>query len=131
MSDKDEKAQELMREGYAALQADEFDRALSIAAQLRRIRHSSGFEIEARARWAQSDYRGAIDVLEDGVTKAPGAGPLWHWLGCYRSDEGRYEAALEAFARESELESTGTSQNTYNIAIVYERMGRFTDALKV
>jgi tetratricopeptide (TPR) repeat protein len=87
------------------------------------------FEVEARARWDRGEREQAIAVLEEGVAKAPGAAPLWHWLGCYRSDLGRFEGALEAFAREAEFELASPGANAYNVAVVYERMARPRDGL--
>ena len=127
----DESTGSLMDCGYAALERDEHDEALALAAELRRRRHSSCFEIEARARWAMGERDAAVAVLEEGVEKAAKAWPLWHWLGTFRSNLGRYEAALEAFAREAEFEEVPPSASAYNIAVVYERMGRPGDALDV
>lgn len=126
---EDRETQALMGDGYAALRENRIDDALAIAAELRRRRHSSNFEIEARARWARGEREAAVAVLEEGVNIAPKATPLWHWLGCYRSDLGRYEPALEAFTREAEFESVSPSTNAYNVAVVYERMDRPADAL--
>jgi tetratricopeptide (TPR) repeat protein len=119
----------LVDEGHAALEAGDLDNVLSIAAELKSRRHSCCFELEARARWEKDEREQAIAVLEEGVAKAPGAAPLWHWLGCYRSDLGRCDAALEAFAREAEFEHPSPGANAYNVAVVYERMGRPRDAL--
>jgi tetratricopeptide (TPR) repeat protein len=115
--------------GYAALAEGHVDDALRIARELRGLRHSSCFELEARARWERGERDEAVTVLEEGVAKAPGAAPLWHWLGCYRSDLGRFEPALEAFAREAEFEGAPPAVNAYNVAVVYERMGRPREGL--
>src|SRR5688572_19639826 len=111
---------DLMDAGYAALADGEYETALALAAELRRRRHSSNFEVEARARWAIGEREAALRLLEEGVATAPKRAPLWHWLACYRSDLGRYDAALEAFAKEAEFEHVSASSHAYNVAVVYE-----------
>lgn len=119
----------LMDEGFDALRDGRLDDALAVATKLRERRHSSSFEIEARSRWERGEREEAINVLEQGVARVPHASPLWHWLACYRSDVGRYDGALEAFAREAEFEEVSASGNAYNVAVVYERMGRPREGL--
>src|SRR4051812_26314819 len=119
----------LIDEGFGALAEGRLEDALTIADKLRSLRHSSHFEIEARARWERGEREQAVAVLEEGVAKVPKASPLWHWLGTYRSDLGRFDAALEALAKEAEFEHVPPSANAYNVAVVYERMGRFREAL--
>lgn len=136
LDDDDNEADErstdqLSKDGFAALREERYDDALAIAAELRERRFSACFELEAHVRWEMGEREAAIAVLEEGVAKAAAAPPLWHWLGCYRSDFGRYEAALEAFEREAEFEGTSVSTNTYNVAIVYERMDRAAEAMEV
>jgi tetratricopeptide (TPR) repeat protein len=128
---EDRPTESLMDDGYTALREERIDDALAIARELRNRRHSSAFEIEARARWHQGERDAAVRVLEEGVGKAPKASPLWHWLACYCSDLGRYDAALEAFAREADFEDVVPSANAYNVAVVLERMERAAEALDV
>jgi tetratricopeptide (TPR) repeat protein len=130
-ADDERSTNQLSDDGFAALHDERYDEVLTIATELRKRRFSACFELEARARWEMGEREAAIAVLEEGVAKAAAAPPLWHWLGCYRSDIGRYEAALEAFEREAEFEVTSVSTNTYNVAIVYERMDRPADGIEV
>jgi len=122
--------QRLSRAGFTALRENRPDDALTIASQLKQHRFSACFEIEARARWAKGERNRAVQVLQEGVTQASAVPSLWHWLACYQSDQGQYDHALEAFARESLLSGSLTA-NSYNVAVVYERMGRLQDALDV
>lgn len=132
MSEHDERpTDDLMNDGLAALREERYDDALAVAAVLRERRFSGSFEIAARAHWANGEHDRAIEVLEDGVAKAPGAAPLWHWLACYRSDMGNYPAALDAFEKEAEFEHVAASLTTYNIAVVHERMEQYAQAIGV
>jgi tetratricopeptide (TPR) repeat protein len=119
----------LAEEGFEALEEGEWRHALRIARQIKPLRYSAWFELAARALWSLGRRRWALEALERGVAAAPEAQPLWHWLACYRSDNGDYEGALEAFDREAQLPGTVLLGNLLNRAIVHNRMGQYAEAL--
>jgi len=83
---KEETAERLMDEGYRALDDHDTKRAIKIGRRLQKMRHSSAFEILALAYAAQNKPKKAINILEEGVRKAPSVWLLWHLLGNYYSD---------------------------------------------
>ncbi len=123
----------LMEDGIRHIRNDDFDEALKIGRRLRRLRWSGGFEIEALALAGLERRCEAIDVLERGVEDAPAAVLLWNLLGNYRSDEARFDEALEAYDRGlaqcSEELGRFEVQLRFNRAIVYSRLDRSADAL--
>lgn len=119
-----------MREGYGALESGEFERAVSIADRLEAMRHSSGFEIGARAQWGLNNQKEAIDILCRGTGKVPQLSILWHYLGCYQSDAGDLEEALKSLNRALQCADADRAVELFNIAIVLQRQHRYADALR-
>jgi tetratricopeptide (TPR) repeat protein len=119
-----------MHDGYDALNDGAHDRALAIADQLRSHRHTSGFEIGARALREMGRLDEAVELLREGVTKAPGLAVLWHYLGCYESDRGHFHLAIEALQRAKQCPDADLALELYNIAVVQERMDDAAGALK-
>ncbi|MCI0421586.1 MAG: hypothetical protein L0312_20565, partial [Acidobacteria bacterium] len=81
MSITQEEVERLMNEGFAALENCSVKRAIKIGQRLKKMRHSSAFEILALAHDLDDDPNKAIEVLEEGVCKAPTAWRLWQLLG--------------------------------------------------
>src|SRR6266536_3597028 len=89
-------ATELAQQGYDLIQARQFDEALVLSGRLQEMRYSSGFEIAALALAGRGETERAVQILEEGVAKAPDVWLNWQLLGNYRSDMGLYDSALEA-----------------------------------
>ena len=124
------KAAKLLEQGYKALKEGRADKALEISRQIKELRHTSTFEIGARAYWMLGKEKVAIDVLHEGLSVAPGLHVLWEYLGCYHSDLNQFEEAQKAF--ESGMACEGAPRNAYlyNFAVLRERQERLEDALK-
>jgi len=125
-----ESVDELYTEAYRCLEEHEPKRALRIGKQLKRLRHSSAFEIMARAYVGLDKPRAAIRVLERGVKKVPDVWVLWDQLGCYYSDAGRFDEAVSALERARTLAGQDHAQATLNLAIALNRTSQHEDALR-
>lgn len=93
MSEQDE----LMAEAFAHLEAGDPESALEIGKRLESMQYSGAYEVQAMAYADMDDMEQAVAVLEAGVAHAPGVWLLWQLLGNYRSDLGRFPAAIEAY----------------------------------
>src|SRR5437899_2861200 len=122
--------EELYEEGLARLDRFELDGALRIGKALKKRRHTSAFEILARAYQGKDEAEKAVEVLEEGVSVAPALAALWEQLGCYYSDLERYDEAESAFRRALEGEGVDRSSTLLNQAVLYSRMGRPAEALE-
>src|SRR5688572_6082710 len=96
--------QGLIDEAEDALIDGELDRAQRAGERLLDARHLRGFEVLARVHQQRGDLAAAIAVVEDGVAKAARAWPLRLLLGELRSENGDYEAALEAYDSAAAIE---------------------------
>ncbi len=122
-------AERLMRDGYDALNRNEHARALKIGRRLRRLHHSSGFEIIALAWLAQDKPAKAITVLEEGVQKAPLVWLLWQLLANCYSDEERFGEAHVCYERALTCPGVDCDSVHLNVSIALTREGRFDEAL--
>ncbi|ALS63949.1 tetratricopeptide repeat protein [Pandoraea apista] len=93
MSEQDE----LMAEAFAHLEAGDPESALEIGKRLESMQYSGAYEVQAMAYADMDEMEQAVAVLEAGVAHAPGVWLLWQLLGNYRSDLGRFPAAVEAY----------------------------------
>jgi len=121
--------QELIEEGSDALAEEDFERAEAIAHRIIEARHSYGFELLARVYRDQDNLPRAIEVLQDAVSQAPRAWPLWMLLGEYRSDYGEYDLALLAYDTALGIDGVDADEVHLNASIVHDRAGRPEDAL--
>ena len=121
--------QEWIEEAADALSEGDYKRAQRAAEKVIEARHASGFELLARAWQGMDNVPRAITVLQDGVSKAPRAWPLWMMLGELRSENGEYDLALLAYDTALGLEGVDADDVHVNAAIVHERAGRPEDAL--
>lgn len=110
--------------GYRALSRQNYDRALSIARLLYRLKNPGGFEIRARALWGKGERKEAIRILEKGVQVAPRNFLLWDYLASFYSDEAWFDQALEAYSRALECPGAEIPSTLYNVALVQQRMNR-------
>ncbi|VVD81418.1 hypothetical protein PHO31112_01121 [Pandoraea horticolens] len=93
MSEQDE----LMAEAFAHLEAGDPESALEVGKRLESMQYSGAYEVQAMAYADMDEMEQAVAVLEAGVAHAPGVWLLWQLLGNYRSDLGRFPAAIEAY----------------------------------
>ena len=117
-----ERAFELLEEGNS-------EEALALGRELEEARHTSGFEIQALAHGDLGDLPEAIQILERGVELAPEVWLLWQLLGNYRSDEGLWEEALEAYERALRCPGVDGRSVHYNVATLLSRENRDEEAL--
>jgi tetratricopeptide (TPR) repeat protein len=121
--------QEWIEEAEEALAEEDYTRAQRLAERIINARHSYGFELLARVFQEQDNLPRAIAILQEGVSKAPRAWPLWMLLGELRSDHGEYDQALVAYDTALGLPGVDTDEVHLNAAIVHDRAGRPEDAL--
>jgi len=122
--------QGLIDEAEDALMDGELERAQRAGERLLDARHLHGFEVLARVHQQRGDLAAAIAVVEDGVAKAARAWPLRLLLGELRSENGDYDAALEAYDSAAAIEGADIDDIHVNAAIVLHRAGRYEEALK-
>lgn len=123
-----EDAEALMDRGWDLLRRSNPQEALKVGKRLEAMRYSGGFEMQALALWALHRRSEALAVLERGVETVPGNWLLWQLLGNYRSDEGDYEVAFDAY--EKALGCGGDPVHVqYNYANALARAGRWGEAL--
>ncbi len=125
MSEQDD----LMAEAFAHLEAGDPESALEIGKRLESMQYSGAYEVQAMAYADMDDMEQAVTILEAGVAHAPGVWLLWQLLGNYRSDLGRFPAAIEAY------EAAGNCAPDEDVVIVefnhanaLTRHGDFTSA---
>lgn len=119
----------LLEQGYSLIQQGEPEQAIAVGQQLLSHRHARGFEIIALAYEQQGRSAEAIAVLKDGVTKVPGAWPLWELLGNLFSDQDDYQEAHNCYQRALNCPSADNDSINYNYAILLKRQGRFDETL--
>lgn len=129
MSEDQSEAEALMDRGWELLRRNNAQEALKVGKRLEAMRYSGGFEIQALALCDLRRRREAIAVLEKGVETVPGVWLLWQLLGNYRSDEGDYEGAFEAYDRALDCDCDPTHVQ-YNYANALTRAGRWAEALE-
>src|SRR6266481_4669728 len=94
---KDQFVSSLIDKGFSLLNSHGYRDALAIGRKLKRLRHSSAFEIMALAHLRLGALPRAIAVLKEGVAKAGRVWLLWELLGNCHSDVGRYKNAERAY----------------------------------
>ena len=126
--DKIVRAGNLMRKGFACLDEYRYANALKIGRKLKRLRHSSAFEILALAYWRLDKLPMAIKVLEEGVTKAGHVWILWELLGNCYSDAGIFAKSERAYQKALKLETCDQDVVHLNRAIAFNRAGKHAEA---
>jgi tetratricopeptide (TPR) repeat protein len=123
------RGRQLADEGYRCLREKEYDQALDVAAKLRKLRYTAGFEIAALANAALGNLEEAVRNLEEGVKLAGGPWLNWQLLGNYRSDLGRYDAAADAFEHALRCPGVWEASVQVNQAILQNRLQNYEGAL--
>lgn len=118
-----------MDKGFEQLESYDYENAIRTGKKLKRMRHSSAFEILATAYAEDGDRPKAIRELEAGVDKAPDVWRLWQLLGNYYSDEERYEDAKGAFDRALSCPDSWVDSVRLNQAIAMHRANEHEAAL--
>lgn len=130
---REEKAKRLLEKGSRALEYYTYDDALAAGRKLRKLGHTAGFEFEARALWGLDRPEQAVAVLEEATRTAPEVYRLWSYLGEFRSDMGRYDAAEDAFRRSLEIATDEEQSRTslLNLAVVERRRNNPAECLRI
>ncbi len=118
----------LLEQAYNLIQQGDAEQAIIVGNQLLENRHARGFEIIALAYEQQGRSAEAIAVLKEGVSKVPGAWPLWELLGNLYSDAEEYPEAFNSYQKAMNCPNVDTDSVNYNYAILLKRMGRLDEA---
>jgi tetratricopeptide (TPR) repeat protein len=121
---KQKRISRLMEKAFSLLDAGELKGAEKIGRELKKLRHSSAFEILALAYLRQQKPAKAVNVLEEGTRKAGKVWLLWELLGNCYSDLGRFRDAETAYQRALQQKGCDPSVVHLNRAIAFERNGR-------
>ncbi len=119
-----DRTEQLVDQGFAAIDSGEYPRAVDIGRQLHALRDRRCFEIMGRAYWLMNRVEDAVVVLEAGVGAAPDLYILWEYLGCCYLDLNRYSEARAALQRGLQCPDASTSVAFYNVALAYKREGQ-------
>ncbi len=119
---REKQVQQIEARAHEALEAQAWDGAERAADELLDLGWSGGFEIKALAARGRDEHERALRVLEEGVSRVPSSWMLWHLLGIVRSDLGRADEALDAFAQALSCEGCDAASVRFNRAIVRHRM---------
>jgi tetratricopeptide (TPR) repeat protein len=118
----------LLEQAYNLIQQGDAESAIAVGNQLLEHKHARGFEIIALAYEQLGRSQEAIAVLKEGVSKVPGAWPLWELLGNLYSDADDYQEASQAYNRAIQCPNVDRDSVCYNNAILLKRMGRLDEA---
>ncbi len=125
---KEEEVRRIRDEGFAALDAGEFDIAIAKGRELLAMRWSGGFEIVALGLRAKGDRQGALETLEDAARLAP-VWSLAQLRGNVLDELDRHEDALAAYDEALALEGCWQGSVRYNRAVANAQLGRWGEAL--
>lgn len=119
----------LLDKGLAHVRAGESDAALVVGKKLLAMKFSGGYEVVALAHEQRGELQPAIDILEEGVAKAPSVWRLWQLLGNLRDDSGDHERALDAYGHGLACSTSDKGSLHFNRAVTLGRMERFDESL--
>jgi tetratricopeptide (TPR) repeat protein len=122
------RTQRLWKKAAAALEARNFDDALSLGQQLETEKYSGAFDIAAQAYAGLGRMNEAISTLERGLIVAPLVWLNWELLGNYRSDAGLFEDAGRAYAEALKCDNVWSESIFLNQAVLALRRGRPEEA---
>lgn len=129
--DKLRRASDLMQKGFLLLDEHRYAEAMKVGQKLKRLRHSSAFEILALAYRRSDKLSKAIAVLEEGVAKAGRVWILWELLGNCYSDAAHFAKAEKAYQAALLRESSDQAVVHLNRAIAFNRAGKPAEAKSV
>ncbi|MEZ5990332.1 MAG: tetratricopeptide repeat protein [Planctomycetota bacterium] len=118
-----ESVDELVERGFTAISDGDLEQALTVAARLRELRHSSCFELEALAHEEAGDRDRALAVLDEGLGMAPGVWVLWQLRGNILSDTGDYDEARASYEEALRCGEVDRGSVLYNLALAEYRQG--------
>ena len=121
----------LVKQANDYIEFGDLDKALKIGYKLKKSRYSGAFEIIARVYYAKEDIQQAVKILHEGVTVNPKDWLLWVQLGNYLSDLECYNDADAAYKMAINSSNSDISQVELNMAVLYERMERFDEAIEI
>lgn len=119
---------ELMKEGFSLIDAGLSEEAVRVGRQLKKLRHSSAFEIMALGHLQEGKVSKAIAVLEQGVREAQRVWVLWELLGNCYSDAERFHDAELAYQEALLREGCDNAVVHLNRAIAFGRAGKPAEA---
>jgi len=119
--DKAERIEQLMESGFEAVNNFETKKAIKIGNKLKKLRHTSAFEILALAYLNNEETKKAIEILKEGVGIAPNLWILWQLLGNTYSVTNEYFEAQKCYRKALECEEHDTNSILYNSALAYKR----------
>ncbi len=125
---KQQQVNKLMKRAFSLLRSHRYGDALAAGRKLKRLRHSSSFEIMALAYLRLGALPKAISTLEEGVAKAGRVWLLWELLGNCYSDAGRYNRAEKAYEQALRRPNCDRDVIHLNRAIAFDRVGKLKDA---
>jgi tetratricopeptide (TPR) repeat protein len=130
MANKANRVEQLMEEGFEALSGHDTKRALRVSRELKKLHHSSNFEIMALAHVADGQTEQALTVLKEGVGTAPTVWRLWQLLGNCYSDLERYPECHASYRRALECPDADAGTVHLNRAIALEREEKHEEAIQ-
>jgi predicted Zn-dependent protease len=120
---KQEQFEYLMEAGFAAINNSETEKAINIGKKLKKMRHTSAFEILALAYLNDDKTKKAIKILKKGVDIAPDLWILWQLLGNTYSDINKFNHAQRCYQKAIECDENDRNSILYNSALAYARNG--------
>ena len=120
----------LMEEGFVHLENLDYDRAMAAGKKLKKLRHSSGYEILALAYAGKGRKRKAIKILERCLKMAPHLWQFWELLGNFQADLERFEKAQESYSRALECPRADRDSVNLNKALALEKQGCLENAME-
>src|SRR5436190_12168919 len=126
--DRLQQTTKLMEKGFSLIDECRYEAALKVGRRLKKLRHSSAFEILALAYLRSERLSNTIAVLEEGVARAGRVWILWELLGNCYSHAGGYVKAEKAYQNALRLEGCNRDVIHLNRAIAFNRRGKHTEA---
>lgn len=116
--------------GLATLENGLYERAVKYGKKIisQYPEFSGGYDILASALEGLGKNDAALQVLEEGIKKAPQSYILWEKLGLQHSNREKYQQAIECFDKAISIESKVESLY-YNKAVALANMNKFYEAL--